>query len=416
MLMHLSWLLALLLGVWTVLFYVTMVREINDEVDDSLENYAEAVIAQSLSGRLERTEADAYRLRPVSDEYAASLGEERYSDEQIFFPGRDERLPARVLRVVFRDAQDRSYELMVMAPTLEKEDLRQTILGWTACLYGILLLSVLVVNLLVMRRMLRPLYTLLRWLDDYRVGRSNALLDNDTPIVEFQRLNDAARRNAERAEELHEQQKQFIGNASHEMQTPLAVCMNRLELLLDDAGGLDERQLGEIAKVRRTLDYLVRLNKSLLLLSKIENGQFPETETVDLNALVRRAATDMEEIFGHRDMRLTICEQGQLLACMNPSLAGSVVANLIKNAFVHGDLGGEVCVCVSANALMVRNSGAAGPLDAAHLFERFYQGTKKEGSTGLGLAIIEAICRLYGLRIIYRYEQGYHCFSVEFSA
>lgn len=77
-------------------------------------------------------------------------------------------------------------------------------------------------------------------------------------------------------------------------------------------------------------DYLVRLNRSLLLLSKIDNGQFPEAEEVDVNALVRRTAEDMEEIYAYRSMRFALVDEGPLTARMNPSLAGSVVANLLK--------------------------------------------------------------------------------------
>ena len=200
------------------------------------------------------------------------------------------------------------------------------------------------------------------------------------------------------------------------MQTPLAVCRNRLEMLVDDAPTLTEEQLGEIAKVQRTLDYLVRLNRSLLLLSKIDNGQFPETEAVDMNALVRRTAEDMEEIYAYRNMRFTLADEGPLTVRMNPSLAGSVVANLVKNAFVHGDAGGEIVVTVAPRRLTVANSGAGGPLDAGHIFDRFYQGAKKEGSTGLGLAVVDAVCRLYGLKIAYSHADGRHCFTVDFPA
>ena len=303
-----------------------------------------------------------------------------------------------------------------MTPTSEKDDLQEAILWWIVYLYLFLLLTILLINILVLHRTLRPLYALLRWLDGYRVGGKNAPLANDTKIAEFRRLNEAAIRNAERAEVLFDRQKQFIGNASHEMQTPLAVCRNRLEMLVGDGSALSEEQLGEIMKVQRTLDYLVRLNRSLLLLSKIDNGQFPEAEEVDVNALVRRTAEDMEEIYAYRSMRFALVDEGPLTARMNPSLAGSVVANLLKNAFVHGDEGGEVTVRVAPRRFTVCNSGAGGPLDAGRIFDRFYQGTKKEGSTGLGLAVVDAVCRLYGLKVSYSYKEGRHCFAVDFPA
>ncbi len=74
-------------------------------------------------------------------------------------------------------------------------------------------------------------------------------------------------------------------------------------------------------KVQGTLDYLVRLNRSLLLLSKIENGQFPETEQVDFNAQVRRTAEDMSEIYAGRGMRFRTAEKGPLCGA-DESVAG----------------------------------------------------------------------------------------------
>ena len=350
----------------------------------------------------------------MSPQYAAAQHHERYSDEEIFIPERDDKEPARVLRKLFRDGAGQWRELTVMTPTIEKDDLRESILRWMVCLYLFLLLMILLVTVIVLYRTMRPLYALLRWLDDYTVGKPNPPLADDTAVAEFRRLNDAARRYAARAESLFERQKQFIGNASHEMQTPLAVCRNRLEMLVDDAQTLSEEQLGEIAKVQRTLGHLVRLNRSLLLLSKIENGQFPETGPVDVNALVRRTAGELEEIYAYRGMRCTVSDRGRLVVRMNPSLAESVVGNLLKNAFVHGDVPGEVAVEIAPDALRISNGGAAGPLDAGHIFDRFYQGTKKEGSTGLGLAIVDAVCRLYGLRAEYAYAAGRHCFSILF--
>lgn len=229
--LHMSWALSLLLAGWAVLFYLTMIDEINDEVDDSLENYAEMLVTRSLAGR-ELPAAysgsnNGYYLHDVSAEYAEGRQHMVFSDEEIFIPEKDEEEPARVLRTIFRDSGGRYKELTVMTPTIEKDDLQEAILWWIVYLYLFLLLAILLVNVLVLHRTLRPLYALLRWFDSYTVGGKNAPLVNDTKVVEFRRLNEAANRYAERAESLFERQKQFIGNASHEMQTPLAICRNR---------------------------------------------------------------------------------------------------------------------------------------------------------------------------------------------
>lgn len=416
--LHMSWALSLLLAAWAVLFYITLIDEINDEVDDSLENHAEMLVTQTLAGQ-ELPAAysgsnNGYYLHDVSARYAASRPHLAFSDEEIYIPEKHEDEPARVLRTIFRDGDGRFHELTVMTPTIEKDDLQEAILWWIVSLYLFLLLTILCVNVVVLQRTLRPLYVLLRWLDGYRVGGKNAPLAADTKVIEFRRLNEAASRYAARAESLFERQKEFIGNASHEMQTPLAVCRNRLEMLVDDGSALSEQQLGEIVKVQRTLDYLVRLNRSLLLLSKIENGQFPEAEEVDFNALVNQLAEELGEIYAARGIRFDVLEQGRLSARMNPSLASSLVSNLLKNACVHGDAGSIVTVSLTARELRVANSGAAGPLDAEHIFDRFYQGTKKEGSTGLGLSIVDAVSRLYGLRVEYAYINRCHTFTVFF--
>lgn len=417
-LLHLTWVLTLLLAGWAALFYFTLIDEVNDEVDHALEARAEVIVKRVLAGReLPEASADGntgYFLHEVSSEYARGRARERYTDEEIYIPERDDEEPARVLRQTFRDADNRWYELTVMTPSFEKEDLLEAIFYGILYLYLFLLLTVLLVTVVVLNRTMRPLYALLRWLDEYRIGTSNAPLEVETSVTEFRRLNEAAKRYAARAESSFERQKQFIGNASHEMQTPLAVCRNRLEMLVDDPQGLSEEQLGEIAKVQHTLDYLVRLNRSLLLLSKIDNGQFPETEEVDLGTLFRRSGEDLGEIYAYREMRFVMEEQAPLRVRMNPSLAGSLVANLVKNAFVHGARGGEVSVRISPRGFEVANTATEGPLDAAHIFDRFYQGSRKKGSTGLGLAIVDAVCRLYDLQIVYAFRDGRHTFTVNF--
>lgn len=415
-LLHLSWALSLLLGVWAVLFYFALNERIENEVDDTLALRAETIITRYLAGRaLPDAEggSDGYLLRDIPEAYAAVRPKEHYSDEKIYIPSRDEREPARVLRTLFRDGAGRWHELTVMTPTIGRQALSQAVLHWVVALYVLLLLGILVVTVWVLRRTMRPLYALLRWLDAYTVGGENAPLADDTSVEEFRRLNDAARRYAARAESLFERQKQFIGNASHEMQTPLAVCRNRLEMLVDETT-LTEQQLEEIAKVQQTLGYLVRLNRSLLLLTKIENGQFPESEPVEMNALARTTLEDLEEIHAHRGMVCTFRDEGPLVVRMNPSLAGSLVANLLKNAFVHGRQPGRIVVRVAPGILEVANDAAEGALDAARIFDRFYHDGRKTGSTGLGLAIVDAVCRLYGLQAEYAFEEGMHRFRIRF--
>ena len=170
-----AWVLSLLLAAWAVLFYFALTDRIDRETDDALEARAETAIKQFLSGRAlpdSGSGNDGCLLRSIPDEYAAVRPQEVYTDERIYIPERDAREPARVLRMLFRDGGGGWHELTVMAPAIEKNELTRALLRWVVSLYLVLLLLLLVVTAWVLHRTMRPLYALLRWLDDYTVGKA----------------------------------------------------------------------------------------------------------------------------------------------------------------------------------------------------------------------------------------------------
>lgn len=407
--------LSLLLAGWAFFFYVAVMDEVNDQADDALEEHSVRLIRRQLAGiPLPDTDDESmtvYSLIKVDADYAAMTEPERYSDSKTYIPALDEETPVRVLRTIFQDAQNQHYELSVATPTLEKDDLQEAIFTWIVWLYAILLMAVVLINGWVLWRSLRPLYVLLRWLDNYRIGEENQPLENHTRITEFRKLTEAVRRSAERSEQLFEEQKQFIGNASHEMQTPLAVCRNRLEMLASD-NELSERQLGEVLSIMQTLEGLTRMNRTLLLLSKIDNGQFPENTEVCFNDLLHGHLDAYAEIYGHRNIRLSIEEQGRMVVAMNKSLAEMLVTNLLKNAYLHNISEGEIHIRITPRSICFDNTGEELPFDEADLFKRFRQGGHREESSGLGLALVASICKRYRLRITYLYTGGKHRFTV----
>jgi signal transduction histidine kinase len=172
---------------------------------------------------------------------------------------------------------------------------------------------------------------------------------------------------------------------------------------------LSEKQLEELMKTHQTLEYITKLNKSLLLLTKIDNRQFTDIKQLKLNMLLKRYLQDYEEVYHYRNIKTSIEEQDVFNIMMNESLAVALLTNLLKNAFVHNVDRGHIRIVVSKNNITFRNTGVEHPLDKEHIF---YQGAKKEGSTGLGLAIAASICRLQHLILRYYYEQGEHCFEI----
>lgn len=396
------------------IFYMAVVEEVNDEVDDTLEDYSEGLIIRALSGEDMPTASNGsnnqYYLYEVSESYAASHPQITYRDEMVFITEKSETEPARVLITIFRTEDERYMELVVYTPTIEKLDLLRAILGWIIFLYVLLLLIILSINIWVFRKNMKPLYVLLKWLDSSQLGKKNEPLENTTKITEFRKLNAATMAFAERGEKLFEQQKTFIGNASHEMQTPLAICRNRLEMLMEDET-LTEHQLNELIKTHQTLENLTRMNRSLLLLCKIENGQFADTRSVCLNDILAHYLDDYKEVYAYRNITVTVTTDSSFCVEMNDSLVSVLVTNLLKNSFVHNIDGGFIYIKITADTFEISNTGEK-PLDRERIFERFYQGQKKEGSTGLGLALVDSICKANHLTIDYTYVENRHIFTI----
>ena len=406
--------LIVVLTVWAGFFYMAVVEEVNDEVDDTLEDYSEGLIIRALSGEDMPTASNGsnnqYYLYEVSESYAASHPQITYRDEMVFITEKSETEPARVLITIFRTEDERYMELVVYTPTIEKLDLLRAILGWIIFLYVLLLLIILSINIWVFRKNMKPLYVLLKWLDSSQLGKKNEPLENTTKNTEFRKLNAATMAFAERGEKLFEQQKTFIGNASHEMQTPLAICRNRLEMLMEDET-LTEHQLNELIKTHQTLENLTRMNRSLLLLCKIENGQFADTRSVCLNDILAHYLDDYKEVYAYRNITVTVTTDSSFCVEMNDSLVSVLVTNLLKNSFVHNIDGGFIYIKITANTFEISNTGEK-PLDRERIFERFYQGQKKEGSTGLGLALVDSICKANHLKIDYTYVENRHIFTI----
>lgn len=414
-LIHLLTGIVVVLSGWAVCFYFAIVDEINDEIDDSLEDYSELIIIRSLAGK-ELPSSDSgsnnqYFLREVTDAYVRTRDRIRYQDTMVYIAEKKETEPARILTTIFRNDAGQYYELSVSTPTIEKQDLRESIFYLLIGLFVILLVTILIINIWVFYRSMKPFYVLLHWLGDYRLGQTHKPLYNPTHTSEFQKLNDTVVRFAQHSEEVFQQQKQFIGNASHEIQTPLAVCRNRLEMLMEDET-LTEQQLGEIIKTYETLEYVSKLNKSLLLLSKIDNHQYSETSKVCLNDILHSLIPDFEEVYAFKEVSLSLEENARLCADMNEVLATVLMTNLLKNAFVHNVEDGSIRITINRDSICFSNTGTLVALDEKRVFERFYQGNKKEGSTGLGLAIANAVCRQFKLELKYVFKDGMHQFWV----
>ena len=182
--------------------------------------------------------------------------------------------------------------------------------------------------------------------------------------------------------------------------------------MLAEDESLTERQMDELWKTMHSLDGMIKLNKTLLLLTKIENGQFPETEIISFNETAKKILADYKEIFEYKNIECVFSEHSQFNVEMNSTLASVMISNLIKNAFVHTPQNGKMEISISNGCFAISNTSQGEPLDSEKIFKRFYKNDRNEKSTGLGLALAASVCARYSLSLEYSHEKNMHVFKI----
>lgn len=411
----LALLLFLLMAVWGVLFYYAIIDEVVDETDDTLENYGEILMESALHDpsilETEGSLMSFYKFTPISEEEGQHYRQVFY-DATVYIELEDEDEPVRVMCTAFRMPDGQYYELKLMISILERDDMVEAMLWYLGALFLLFLICTSIGIQLVLKGVFRPLHRLLDWLHCIQPGKEVPPLDNPTKIREFRQLSDAALDMGNRSYKAYEEQKQFIENASHELQTPLAIVRGKVELLAESEG-MTEQQMEQLDEIYATLGRAVKLNKSLLLLSRIENGQYTEMEDVSVDEILDELLPDLMDIYEHKQVRLIRKREEQpfIIRC-NHSLAQILVSNLVKNSLLHNREGGELQVLTTPTSLVIKNTGDV-PLDGEKLFRRFYHGMDgKKDSTGLGLAIARSIALSSSLKLTYEWQDGMHTFRL----
>lgn len=416
---YLSVSVLVVIALWSTIFYLFMLEVIHDNIDEELENQKRLIIQELASEAIVSPDLEFginnYKVREIPEQQAIKM-QNVYKDTMLYKQDDDdpepELEPVRMLTTAF-EHKGHYYELSIINSMIEESDLIKNLFYSVLILFVLLVVSIVLINKVVIERLWSPLYYFLDQLTKFRLGKSDDKPSMDTNIVEFKDLQLAVTTLIRHNEEIYEQQKQFIGNASHELQTPLAIMINKLEMMVETEG-LQSEQANAIAEVLNTAERLVRLNKSLLLLTKIENRQFLNNEDLSLNTLVTNIVEELEDMATFKNITIQVQQQLELNLSLDSSLANIMVSNLIRNALFHNIEGGEVDITITENALLVANTGVEGPLDAEQVFSRFYKLDASSKGTGLGLAIVQAICHLYGFEVSYYYDQSKHIFKLNF--
>ncbi|MGI9583143.1 sensor histidine kinase [Chryseobacterium sp. RRHN12] len=276
---------------------------------------------------------------------------------------------------------------------------------------------VIVVGLLFLNRKLsssiwKPFRDTLDQLKTFNLNSQNTIEFPVSDTSEFEELNQSLYKLIERNISTYKAQKEFTENASHELQTPLAIIKNKLDILLQDQD-LTEKQYRIAEDINKALTRSSRINKNLLLLAKIDNNQFDRSETILFDQLLHQSIEILEEHFEQKNISAAKNISNNVKVNGNSILTEILINNLIINAIRHTSPEGSVSIELNQSFFEVSNSGTE-KLSTEALFKRFSKFSADNNGSGLGLSIIQEICRLHQWMISYRFENGLHIFTVKF--
>lgn len=334
-------------------------------------------------------------------------------DTSLYYEGTHERLPFHMLTEEF-NIGPRRYQLTTYVSSTEISHLIIKVFLIEACILALLFGVIIYINRQTAGVLWQPFRTTLQKLASFDITQHAApALEKETGIVEFNELNKELTGLIERDSKAYHSQKQFVENASHELQTPLAIIRSKLELLINQQE-LTEETAALLADITAASDRLSQMNRNLLLLAKIDNNQFPDQERVAAGAMLERIIElyrqHHQEDFPaiHTNINKAVTVQA------NPALMEILLGNLVNNAVVHNLPGGHIRVELNEESLVISNTGPALHLQPELLFERFRKGSHAIRSTGLGLALVKQVCVLYHFVPEYTYSQGIHSLRIGF--
>lgn len=280
----------------------------------------------------------------------------------------------------------------------------------TVFLFVLIVGGLLVLNRRLSKSVWKPFRETLDQLKTFSLNNQTKIEFSKTDVSEFDELNQSLTKLIEHNVSVYKTQKEFTENASHELQTPLAILKNKLDILLQNQD-LTEKQYQIAEEMNRALSRSSRINKNLLLLAKIDNKQF-DSKTFHLDEVLNQSLEILQEHFEQKNISVNTEISDNVKVNGNIGLTEVLINNLILNAIRHTPINGSISIKLNNSVFEVSNSGTE-KLNSDLLFKRFSRFSKDNNGSGLGLAIVQEICKSQNWTIDYRFENNNHIFSVK---
>ncbi len=398
--------LLIVFSVAGVVLYFVLGMLVNQNIDDILKSKARK-IEQMLQVSAPTQSLSLTRDQTVRiEKIGPAQPYKSLSDTTILDHTEHESVEYRKLTLVTQ-SKSQCYKVQIILSRFETEDMVATIFYFMLGLFGCSVITLFFLNRWVSSSVWKPFYETLNQLKRFKIGQHNDISFRSTNVSEFNQLNGTLGEMIQEIETDYQNLKEFTENASHEIQTPVAVIKSKLEYVLQD-NALPKQHSEQIQSAYQSISRLSKLNEALLLLSKIENRQFPDESEIDLCELVRKRLEFIEELVDYKNISIVSDIQHPVIFRMNPYLAEILINNLLGNAVKHNLKGGEIVITSFPQQLMISNTGKPLTVAPEKLFQRFSKHNAGNESTGLGLAIASEICRKSQLALRYDYQNGYH--------
>jgi signal transduction histidine kinase len=304
-----------------------------------------------------------------------------------------------------------NYKITVLKNTIEFDELMEVVLIVFITFLVLLFSVIFFINIKISKKLWQPFWFTLDYIKNFNVTTTPAIKLESNNINEFNELNTSINQMTSKMIMDYHNQKKFTENASHEFQTPFAIIKGKIDLLLQNKN-LDLDTLKTLISIDDAINRLSRINKSLLLLSKIENRQYDHSDKLLLLPLLQKCITVNEDFIADKNIKIIIEDLDELYFNINYELCNILFTNLIQNAIRHNIEGGSIIISIKNNSISIRNSGNQNPLNSNLIFERFGKQSTNTNSIGLGLSIVKEIAEVYKINISYSFENKLHVFSL----
>jgi len=394
---------AILFFVVGIILFVLLRSIVREETDEKL---------VSMLDRIESVDPGEGRLFEMFPIISVKPSE-HHSDEVIFSDTvlqiEDEGEAFRQL-TAFRQIDGKNYKVVIRESSVESSDLLASLTLMIILSFGGLLFLFFLINRRISQKLWNPFFVNLEKLKQFSLQSAAPFSPEYSDTDEFREMNKVLKGLTDKILSDYDNLKKFSENASHELQTPLAVIRSKTEALLEE-DQLSQNQISKIEAIYKSVNRLSKINSGLLLLSRIENRQFTEAEKISLNEIMKQHMENFNELMEIKKLTFTYDFQSDWIIECNRILLDMLINNLFGNAIIHNSESGILKIILSNGQLTFYNSGNKPLPDGKELFERFRKGDRSD-SVGLGLAISKQICTYFGWQLSYRFEKQMHVFTI----